>query len=77
MNLLKKGGKNSYKSSIFIKNYIFIIMGRLKKNKEEKKVKVSISLDRILYDKIKEEKIMVSRIIEKLVREYYGNKDLW
>jgi hypothetical protein len=52
-------------------------MGRLKKNKEEKKVKVSISLDRILYDKIKEEKIMVSRIIEKLVREYYGNKDLW
>ena len=52
-------------------------MGRLKKNKEEKKVKVSISLDRILYDKIKEEKIMVSRIIEKLIREYYGNKDLW
>jgi hypothetical protein len=51
-------------------------MGRLKKNKEEKKVKVSISLDRILYDKIKEEKIIVSRIIEKLVREYYGNKDL-
>jgi hypothetical protein len=52
-------------------------MGRLKKNKEEKKVKVSISLDRILYDKIKEEKIIVSRIIEKLIREYYGNKDLW
>ena len=77
MNWQKKVGKNSYKSSIFIKNYIFIIMGRLKKNKEEKKVKVSISLDRILYDKIKEEKIMVSRIIEKLVREYYGNKDLW
>jgi hypothetical protein len=77
MDWPKKVGKNSYKSSIFIKNYIFIIMGRLKKNKEEKKVKVSISLDRILYDKIKEEKIMVSRIIEKLVREYYGNKDLW
>lgn len=76
MNWPKRDGKNLYKSSIFIKNYIFIIMGRLKKNKEEKKVKVSISLDRILYDKIKEEKIIVSRIIEKLVREYYGNKDL-
>lgn len=76
MNWQKRVGKNLYKSSIFIKNYIFIIMGRLKKNKEEKKVKVSISLDRILYDKIKEEKIIVSRIIEKLVREYYGNKDL-
>ena len=76
MNWRKKDGKNLYKSSIFIQNYIFIIMGRLKKNKEEKKVKVSISLDRILYYKIKEEKIMVSRIIENLVREYYGNKDL-
>ena len=51
-------------------------MGRHKKNKEDKKVKVSISLDRILYNKIKEEKIMPSRIIEKLVREYYGNKNL-
>jgi hypothetical protein len=51
-------------------------MGRLKKNKEEKKVKVSISLDRILYNKIKDEKLMPSRIIEKLVRDYYGNKNM-
>ena len=51
-------------------------MGRHKKNKEEKKVKVSISIDRFLYNKIKEEKIMPSRIIEKLVRKYYENKDL-
>jgi len=51
-------------------------MGRPKKNKEEKKIKVSISLDRVLYNKIKEEKIMPSRMIEKLVREYYGNKNL-
>ena len=51
-------------------------MGRPKKNTEEKKVKVSISLDRGLYNKIKNEKIMPSRIIEKLIREHYGNKDL-
>lgn len=51
-------------------------MGRPKKNKEEKKIKVSISLDRELYFKIKEEKIMASRIIEKLIRNYYGNKGL-
>lgn len=51
-------------------------MGRPKKNTEEKKVKVSISLDRKLYNKIKSEKIMPSRIIEKLIREYYGNKNL-
>ena len=51
-------------------------MGRPKKNIEEKKVKVSISLERELYYKIKNEKIMPSRIIEKLIREYYGNKNL-
>lgn len=51
-------------------------MGRLKKTTEEKKVKVSISLDRELYYKIKGDKIMPSRIIEKLVRDYYGNKSL-
>ena len=51
-------------------------MGRPKKNSDEKKVKVSISLDRELYNKIKGDKIMPSRIIEKLIREYYGNKNL-
>ena len=51
-------------------------MGRPKKNKEDKKIKVSISIDRELYYKIKEEKIMPSRIIEKLIRAYYGNKNL-
>lgn len=51
-------------------------MGRPKKNTEEKKVKVSISLDRELYNKIKTDKFKPSRIIEKLVREFYGNKNL-
>ena len=71
-----QGGKNLCKNTTFNKIKIFIIMGRPKKNKEEKKIKVSISLDRVLYNKIKEEKIMPSRIIEKLVREYYGIKNL-
>jgi hypothetical protein len=52
-------------------------MGRPKKTTEEKKIKVSISLSRDLYGKIKSENLKPSRIIEKLVREYYGNKDLW
>jgi hypothetical protein len=69
-------GKIYVKILLLNKNNIFIIMGRPKKNKEEKKVKVSISIDRFLYNKIKEEKIMPSRIIEKLVRKYYENKDL-
>jgi hypothetical protein len=48
-------------------------MGRPKKNTNDKKIKVSISLDRELYDKIKSDKFKPSRIIEKLVREYYDN----
>jgi len=51
-------------------------MGRHKKNKEDKKIKVSISINRELYYKIKEDKIMPSRIIEKLIKEYYAIKNL-
>lgn len=51
-------------------------MGRKQKLSEEKKIKVSISLDRELYYLIKQDKLMPSRIIEKLVRDYYGNKSL-
>ena len=51
-------------------------MGRNKKEEQDKKVKVSISLDRGIYQLIKDDKIMPSRIIEKLLREYYGNKNM-
>lgn len=51
-------------------------MGRPKKMLEEKKVKVSISLDRNLYLKIRRDNFKPSQIIEKLVEEYYGNKNL-
>lgn len=51
-------------------------MGRPKKTTDEKKIKVSISLDKNLYDKIKLDNLKPSRIIEKLVREFYGNKGL-
>jgi len=48
-------------------------MGRPKKNIIDKKIKVSISLDRNLYDKIKLDNLKPSRIIEKLIRNYYEN----
>ena len=51
-------------------------MGRPKKTIEQKKVKVSISLDRKLYLMIKSDNFKPSRIIERLVEEYYGNKNL-
>ena len=77
MTWRKKVGKNIfYKKTTFTKNKIFIIMGRPKKSIEEKKVKVSISLDRDLYNKIKTDNFKPSRMIEKLVRDYYGNQNL-
>jgi hypothetical protein len=51
-------------------------MGRPKKEDNDKKIKVSISLDRELYNKIKNDNFIPSRIIEKLIRNYYGDKDL-
>jgi hypothetical protein len=48
-------------------------MGRPIKIQEEKKIKIGISIDRKLYKKIKDENLKPSRIIEKLLRDYYGN----
>jgi hypothetical protein len=74
MILLRRGGKNlSNKNTTFTNYLIFIVMGRPKKDTNDKKIKVSISLDRELYNKIKSDNFKPSRIIEKLVKEYYGN----
>jgi hypothetical protein len=51
-------------------------MGRPKKEENDKKIKIGITIDRNLYNLIKKDKLMPSRIIEKLVKEYYGNKNL-
>lgn len=51
-------------------------MGRPKKRPDEKKIKVSVSLDRELYKKIKLDNLKPSRIIEELIRNFYGNKNL-
>jgi len=51
-------------------------MGRPKIKQEDRKIKFGISLDPKLYQKIKEDGYKVSTLLEKLVREYYGNKNL-
>lgn len=51
-------------------------MGRPKKEENDKKIKIGITIDRELYSLIKKDNLKPSRIIENLVREYYGNKDL-
>jgi|694.fasta_scaffold34995_5 hypothetical protein len=51
-------------------------MGRPRIKDEDKKLKFGISLDPKLYKRIKKDGFKVSTLIEKLIREFYGNKDL-
>ena len=46
------------------------------KKAEEKKVKISITLSPDLDKRMEDELTNKSRLIEKLLREYYGNKNL-
>ena len=74
MSYPKMDGKNSLiKNTTFIKNQIFINMGRPKKETNQKKIKVSISLDRDLYNKIKLDNFKPSHLIQNLIKNFYGN----
>jgi len=46
-------------------------LGRPKKDEKDKKVKYGISIDKYLFEKIKQENISVSKFIQNLVKEYY------
>ena len=43
---------------------------------KERKIKFGISLDRKIFNRMVNEKENKSRLIEKLLKEYYGNKNL-
>ena len=51
-------------------------MGRKSKLEEDRKVKFGISLDPQLFNRMVKEKINKSRLMEKLLRDYYTNKDM-
>lgn len=51
-------------------------MGRPKKDEKYKKIKYGISIDKYLFDKMKNEETSISKFIQKLVKEYYEKKEL-
>jgi len=58
---------------------IFIYMkkiGRPSKEDKDKKVKYGISIDRHLFDKMKNEEISVSKFIQNLVKKHYEKKNI-
>lgn len=46
------------------------------KLKEDRKVKFGISLDRELFDRMVKDKTNKSSLINKLLKEHYGKKDM-
>ena len=46
------------------------------KKDDEKKSKISITIDREIDNKMNEEMVNKSKLIEKLLKEYYGKKSL-
>jgi hypothetical protein len=50
--------------------------GKPYKDEKDKKVKYGISIDRYLFDKMKNEGISISKFIQKLVKEYYDGKSM-
>lgn len=51
-------------------------MGRKKIDDEKKKIKISISLNKQLYENILSDNFKPSRIIEKLLMGYYDDKKM-
>lgn len=51
-------------------------MARPTKLEEDRKVKFGISLDPRLFNRMVKEKTNKSRLLEKLLIEYYANKDM-
>jgi hypothetical protein len=48
--------------------------GKPYKEDKDKKVKYGISIDRYLFDKMKNEEVSVSKFIQILVKEHYDKK---
>ena len=51
-------------------------MARPTKLEEDRKFKFGISLDPNLFNRMVKEKTNKSRLLEKLLKEYYANKDM-
>jgi hypothetical protein len=50
--------------------------GKPYKEEKDKKVKYGISIDRYLFDKMKSERVSVSKFIQNLVKEHYERKEI-
>jgi hypothetical protein len=52
------------------------IKGKPYKDEKDKKVKYGISIDRNLFEKMKKEEVSISKFIQKLVKNFYDEKNM-
>jgi len=64
------------KNITFTKNKIFIYMGRNKIKIEEKKIRVSITINPEINKMVKDKHINLSSLTNKLLKEYFKNENL-
>jgi len=64
----------SKKNDTFTKNVIFISMGRKQIKTEEKKIRMSITIDPNIEKIIRDKHINLSSLTNKLLTEYFGNE---
>lgn len=62
------------KNDTFTKNKIFIHMGRKKIKTEEKKIRMSITIDPNIEKIIRDKHINLSSLTNKLLTEYFGDE---
>jgi len=62
------------KNDTFTKNVIFISMGRKQIKTEEKKIRMSITIDPNIEKIIRDNHINLSSLTNKLLTEYFGNE---
>jgi hypothetical protein len=62
------------KNDTFTKNTIFICMGRKQIKTEDKKIRMSITIDPNIEKIIRDKHINLSSLTNKLLTEYFGNE---
>jgi len=67
-------------NALFLSFSIFILYmttkGRPYKDEKDKKVKYGISIDRYLFDKMKNEEVSISKFIQELVKKHYNGENM-
>lgn len=64
------------KNDTFTKNDVFINMGRKKMKNDDKKIRMSITIDPNIEKMVKENYINLSSLVNKLLTDFFNNEKM-